>query len=49
MRQGIRLSEDLGLLRVGAVVPLLRVADVDFNVAKVIEAVEKAFSSLRNP
>ena len=32
------LSRDLDLLRVGAVVPALRVADVDFNVGNIIEA-----------
>ncbi len=42
MKHGIQLSEDLGLLRVGAAVPVLRVADVDFNVGNIIEAMKKA-------
>jgi len=42
VRQGVLLSEDLGLLRAGAVVPLLRVAEVDFNVGNIIEAMRKA-------
>ena len=42
MSQGLLLNKDLGFLRVGAVVPLLRVADVDFNVANIIEAMKKA-------
>jgi len=40
--QDVMLSRDLGLLRVGAVVPALRVADVDFNVENIIEAMGKA-------
>jgi NAD+ synthase (glutamine-hydrolysing) len=40
--QDVMLSRDLGLLRVGAVVPALRVADVDFNVGNIIEAMRKA-------
>jgi len=40
--QDVTLGRDLGLLRVGAVVPALRVADVDFNVENIIEAMRKA-------
>jgi NAD+ synthase (glutamine-hydrolysing) len=40
--QDIQLSKNLGLLRVGAAVPVLRVADVDFNVGTLIDAVGKA-------
>ena len=36
------LNKDLGFLRVGAAVPVLRVADVDFNVGNIIEAMKKA-------
>ncbi len=42
MSQSVLLSRELGLLRVGAVAPLLRVADVDFNVENIIEAMKKA-------
>ena len=42
MSQGIQLSKDLGFLRIGAAVPLLRVADVDFNAGTIIEAFRKA-------
>ena len=42
MGQDIQLSKDLGLLRVGAAVPVLRVADVDFNVGTIIDAMGKA-------
>ena len=42
MGQGVELSKDLGFLRIGAAVPLLRVADIDFNVKAIIEAVRKA-------
>ena len=42
MSQGVLLNRDLGFLRVGAVVPLLRVADVDFNVGEIIDAMRKA-------
>ncbi|OGO23550.1 MAG: NAD(+) synthase [Chloroflexi bacterium RBG_16_50_9] len=34
--------KDLGMLRVGAVVPVLRVADVDFNIGNIIEVMKKA-------
>jgi len=40
--KGVELTEDLGFLRMGAAVPLLRVADVDFNVGAIIEALRKA-------
>ena len=38
----IQLSRDLGFLRIGAAVPELRVANVDFNVAAIIELLKKA-------
>jgi len=38
----VQLSQDLGFLRVGAAVPQLRVANVDFNVATIIELLRKA-------
>lgn len=38
----VQLSRDLGFLRIGAVVPELRVANVDFNVAAIIELLKKA-------
>jgi len=38
----IQLSKDLGFLRVGAAVPELRVANVAFNVASIIELLKKA-------
>ena len=40
--EGIQLSRELGLLRIGAAVPVLRVADVDFNVGTIIDAMRKA-------
>lgn len=42
MSQAVLLNKDLGFLRVGAVVPLLRVADVEFNVGSIIAAMKKA-------
>ncbi len=38
----VQLNKDLGFLRIAAAVPLLRVADVDFNVGNIIEAMKKA-------
>ena len=38
----VQLSKDLGFLRVGVAVPELRVANVDFNVAAIIELFRKA-------
>jgi len=40
--QSVDLSKDLGFLRIGAAVPILRVADVPFNVGGIIEAIRKA-------
>jgi len=40
--RNISLTRDLGLLRIGAIIPELRVADVDFNVGKIITAIEQA-------
>jgi len=40
--ENIQLGKDLGFLRVGVALPVLRVADVDFNVGAVINAVRKA-------
>ena len=42
MGQLTYLTKDLGFLRVGAAVPPLKVADVDFNVATIIEMIYKA-------
>ncbi len=42
MGEGVLLSRDLGFLRIVAAVPVLRVADVDFNVENIIEAMRKA-------
>ncbi|MBM4444701.1 MAG: NAD(+) synthase [Chloroflexi bacterium] len=39
---GVRLSRDLGFLRVAAAAPPLRVADVDFNVAAILDVLNKA-------
>lgn len=44
MSQGLRLSKDIGFLRIGAAVPSLRVADVDFNVKSILEMLQKARS-----
>jgi NAD+ synthase (glutamine-hydrolysing) len=38
----VQLSKDLGFLRIGAAIPVLRVADVDFNVGAIIEALARA-------
>jgi NAD+ synthase (glutamine-hydrolysing) len=40
--QKIELTQELGYLRVGAAVPALRVADVDFNVKAIVEMVIRA-------
>jgi NAD+ synthase (glutamine-hydrolysing) len=40
--QDIKLSQDLGYLRIGAAVPMLRIADVDFNVKSIIELIKQA-------
>ncbi len=42
MEQDIQLSQDLGFVRIGAAVPMLRVADVDFNVKIIAEMMRKA-------
>ena len=42
MDDSIQLNKDLGFLRIGAANPQLRVADVDFNVAAIIDTMEKA-------
>jgi len=38
----IKLSKTLGFLRIGAALPALRVADVDFNVGAIIDTMKKA-------
>jgi NAD+ synthase (glutamine-hydrolysing) len=38
----VQLNKDLGFLRIAAAVPELRVADVDFNVGNIIEAMKGA-------
>lgn len=40
--ENIQLSKELGFLRIGAALPELRVADVDFNVKAIINTVRKA-------
>lgn len=42
MTQGVQLTRDLGFLRIGAAVPSLRVADVDFNVGAITETLREA-------
>ena len=42
MKQDLKLSRDLGFLRVGAAVPIVRVADVDSNVSHIIDAMRNA-------
>jgi NAD+ synthase (glutamine-hydrolysing) len=42
LSQGINLNQDLGYLRIGAAVPSLRIADVDFNVKSIIELIKQA-------
>lgn len=42
MNANIKLSEDLGYLRVGAATPLIHVADIDANVNAIIEVMKKA-------
>jgi NAD+ synthase (glutamine-hydrolysing) len=38
----IQLNKDLGFMRIAAAVPLLRVAEVDFNAGNIIEVMKKA-------
>ncbi len=38
----VQLSKDLGFLRIGAAVPELRIANVDFNIDAIIELLRKA-------
>ncbi len=40
--QGIGLSGDLGMLRLGVAVPDMRIADVDYNVANIISLMREA-------
>jgi NAD+ synthase (glutamine-hydrolysing) len=42
MGQGVLLNRELGFLRVGAAIPALRVANVDFNVKSITSAMKKA-------
>ncbi|MFH0896987.1 MAG: NAD(+) synthase [Candidatus Bathyarchaeota archaeon] len=42
MAEGIKLSKDLGFLRIGAASPAVRVADVESNVTAIIEAIRQA-------
>ncbi len=42
MSKAIYLNKDLGFIRIGAAVPALRVADVDFNVAAIRTVIKKA-------
>jgi NAD+ synthase (glutamine-hydrolysing) len=40
--ENIQLNSDLGFLRIGAAVPALRLADVDFNVNAIVSIIRKA-------
>ncbi len=40
--QAVHLTRDLGMLRIAAAIPPLRVADVDFNVGGIIGYIHKA-------
>lgn len=42
MGEGVQLSKELGFLRIGAAIPVVRVADVDFNVDAIINAMREA-------
>ncbi len=42
MSENMRLTQDLGFVRVGMAVPKLRVADVDFNVEAMGELIVQA-------
>ncbi len=42
MVENVRLSQDLGFVRVGAAVPPLRIADVDYNVGNIVKSVKEA-------
>lgn len=42
MGENIQLSKNLGFIRIGAALPVLRVADVDFNVEAIINTIRKA-------
>jgi NAD+ synthase (glutamine-hydrolysing) len=42
MSENILLGKDLGFLRIGAALPTLRIADVDFNVTAIINIMKKA-------
>jgi NAD+ synthase (glutamine-hydrolysing) len=40
--ENVQLSKELGFLRIGAALPTLRVADVDFNVGAIINTIREA-------
>lgn len=42
MEQNLQFTRDLGFLRIGAAAPHLRIADVDYNVAAIIEMMREA-------
>jgi NAD+ synthase (glutamine-hydrolysing) len=42
LSQDVKLSQELGYLRIAAAVPQLRVADVDYNIKSIIELIRKA-------
>ena len=42
MSPDIGLSQDLGYLRIGAGIPTLKVADVEFNIRSIIDLIKKA-------
>ncbi|MBN1188993.1 MAG: NAD(+) synthase [Dehalococcoidales bacterium] len=43
MDQEITLNRDLGFLRIAAAVPLLKVAEIDYNVESILEMIKQAF------
>jgi NAD+ synthase (glutamine-hydrolysing) len=42
VNDNVKLNKDLGFLRIGAANPQLRVADIDFNIAAIIDTMKKA-------
>ena len=42
MAEKVYLNKDLGFIRIGAAVPHLKVADVDFNISAMIDLIKKA-------
>ena len=46
MTPALRLNQDIGFLRIGAALPQLRLADIDFNINSILEVIHQA--SLEN-